>query len=80
MKIVLSDHATSQRIERKIPKKFILETVKNPQTRLKNFRNRELLQRRFSDKILEAVMVVDAMYIKLRRGSYDHLKLLPQLF
>lgn len=59
MKIIFSDHAKSQRIERKISKKFVLETVKNPQTRLKSFRNRTLLQKRFSDKILEVVTVIE---------------------
>lgn len=55
MKIVFSDHAKKQRIERKIPLKDILKTVKNPQRKMKSFRNRRLLQRKFGDKILEVV-------------------------
>ena len=56
-KILLSDHAKKQRIERKIPLKDILQTVKNPETKLKSFKNRRLLQREFDDKILEVVTV-----------------------
>lgn len=55
MKIIFSDHAKKQRIERKIPLKDVLETIKKPQNKLKSFRNRQLLQRKFGDKILEVV-------------------------
>ena len=57
MKIVFSDHANSQRAERKIPKKYILETIKNPGDSLKSFKNRRLLQRQFSGRILEVVTI-----------------------
>ena len=60
VKIIFSDHAKKQRIERKIPKKYILETVKNPQNKLESFRNRQLLQRKFSGKILEVVTFKEA--------------------
>lgn len=59
MKIIFSDHANKQRVERKIPKKYILETVKNPQNKLKSYRNRQLLQRSFNGKILEVVIVIE---------------------
>lgn len=55
MKIVFSDHAKKQRIERKIPIKNVLETIKNPQNKFNSFRNRQLFQRKFGDKILEVV-------------------------
>lgn len=57
VKIVFSDHSNTQRIERKIPKKYIFDTVKNPWKKIKSFRNRELLQRQFGGKILEVVIV-----------------------
>lgn len=57
MKIILSDHAKSQRIERKIPKKYILQTIKNPTKKVKSFKDRELLQKSFGGKILEVVIV-----------------------
>lgn len=59
MKIIFSDHAKKQKTERKIPKKYFLETIKSPQNRLKSFRDRELLQRSFSGKILEVVILVE---------------------
>ncbi|OGE29631.1 hypothetical protein A2867_02085 [Candidatus Daviesbacteria bacterium RIFCSPHIGHO2_01_FULL_40_11] len=57
MKIIFSDHAKNQKFEREIAKKLILETIRSPQNRFKSFRNRELLQRQFGDKILEVVTV-----------------------
>ena len=59
MKIVFSDHAKKQRVERKIPKKYILETIQNPQNKLKSFKSRELRQREFSGKILEVVIITE---------------------
>lgn len=57
MKIKLSDHAKRQRIERQIPLNQILQTIKNPQNKDVSFKNRQLLQRKFSGKILEVVTV-----------------------
>ena len=59
VKIIFSDHAKSQRIERKIPKEYILDPIKNPQKKIRSFRNRELLQRQFGAKILEVVTVIE---------------------
>lgn len=59
MKIVFSDHAKKQRIERKIPKKHILETIKNPKNKLESYRNRQLSQKQFGARILEVVTVAD---------------------
>lgn len=56
MIIVFSDHAKKQMIERKIPKKSILEAIKNPENKLSSYRNRELRQKQFNDKILEVVI------------------------
>lgn len=57
MKIIFSDHAKKQYKERKIARKYILETVKNPQKKIKSFKNRQLFQRKFGNKILEAVII-----------------------
>lgn len=59
MKIIFSDHAKKQLIERKIPKKIVLETVKNPQKKIKSYKNRELRQRQVSGKILEVVTITE---------------------
>lgn len=57
MKINFSDHANSQRIVRKIPKQYVLNTIKSPQKKLKSFKDRQLLQRQYSGKILEVVVI-----------------------
>ena len=59
MKIVFSDHAKKQGIERKIPRKYIVETVKNPQNKLESYRNRQLSQKQFGGKILEVVTMIE---------------------
>lgn len=59
MKIVFSDHAKKQRIARKIPKSYVLQTVKNPQQKLPSFRNSQLSQKQFGGKILEVVTTTD---------------------
>lgn len=65
MKIIFSDHAKKQLVERKIPKKFVLETVKNPQKKIKSFKNRELRQRKFGAKILEVVIIQEEISITI---------------
>lgn len=57
MKIIFSDHANTQRLERKIPRKYVLETIKNPDNNLKSFKNRRLSQRQFGGRILEVVTI-----------------------
>ena len=57
MRIKLSDHAKSQRVERKIPLEQILKTIKKPKNKGESFKNRRLLQRSFGGKILEVVIV-----------------------
>lgn len=59
MEIIFSDHSKTQNLIRKIPRKLILEVIKNPQKRKKSFKNRQLLQRKFSDKILEVVTITE---------------------
>lgn len=63
VKIIFSDHANNQLIERKIPKKYILETIKNPENNLKSFKNRRLLQRQFSGRILEVVTIKEEDFL-----------------
>ena len=57
MGIIFSDHAKSQRLERKIPKQHVLTTIKSPQKKVESFKSRQLLQRRFGDRILEVVTI-----------------------
>lgn len=56
MKIIFSDHANQQNLRRKIPKKYILETIKNPENNIRSFRARRLRQRTYGGKILEVVI------------------------
>lgn len=57
MRIIFSDHANTQRSERKILKKYILQTIKNPENSIKSFKDRRLLQKQFGGKILEVVTI-----------------------
>ena len=59
MKIIFSDHAKKQLVERKISRKIVLETVKNPKKKIKSYKNRELRQKMFSGKILEVVIITE---------------------
>lgn len=59
VRIVFSDHANSQRIERKIPKQYILSTLKFPQKKLASFKHRQLLQKELGGRILEVVAIIE---------------------
>lgn len=59
MKIIFSDHAKQRNTDRKIPVKYILETVKNPEAVIKSLRNRTLRQKQFDGKILEVVTKIE---------------------
>lgn len=55
--IVFSDHAKEQNKRRKIPEKWIIETVNSPEEILESFRGRKLRRKHFGDKILEVVTI-----------------------
>lgn len=55
-KIIFSEHALEQLKTRKILKKNVRTTIKNPENKIKSFRSRELRQKVFDDKILEVVI------------------------
>ena len=59
VKIVFSDHSQKQNLIRKIPRKCILEAIKNPQKRIESFKNRQLLQKTYDGKILEVVTIAE---------------------
>lgn len=59
MKVIFSGHGKKQRVERKIPRKYILETANNPERIGHSFRDRKLHQREFGDKILEVVTILE---------------------
>ncbi len=56
MKIIFSEHALEQLKTRKVLKRQVRETIKNPTDKIKSFRGRELRQKSFGDKILEVVI------------------------
>lgn len=70
MSIEFSDHALKQIKARKIPKKRVLLTVKQPENKLKSSRNRRLRKRRFGSKILEAVTVTEGSKITVITTYY----------
>ncbi len=55
-KIIFSQHALDQLKKRKITKKSVKNTIKNPDNKIKSFRGRDLRQKVFSGKILEVVV------------------------
>lgn len=63
--IVFSDHAKEQNKKRKIPEKWIIETVTSPEEVLESFRGWKLHRKRFSDKILEVVTITEGARITI---------------
>lgn len=70
MSIKFSDHAMEQIKSRKIPKKKIIDTIKNPQKKVKSFQNRILRQSQFGSKILEAVTITEDSKITVITAYY----------
>jgi len=70
MSIEFSDHALEQVKSRKIPRKRIIDTIKNPQKKIKSFKNRILRQKQFGSKILEAVTVTEGSKITVITAYY----------
>ncbi|MDO8486724.1 MAG: DUF4258 domain-containing protein [Candidatus Curtissbacteria bacterium] len=63
MSIKFSDHATRQLKARKISKRDVIQTVKNPEVKSKSFKNRTLRRRRFGSKMLEVVTITEGSTI-----------------
>lgn len=55
-KLIFSEHALEQLKSRKILKKNVQTTIKNPENKIKSFRGRQLRQKLFNGKILEVVI------------------------
>jgi hypothetical protein len=70
--IVFSSHSIQRNKIRKIPKKRIVETIKNPQEIINSYRGRTIYRRLYRAKILEVVIkpehdkivVVTQYYVK----------------
>lgn len=65
-----SKHARERNIKRKIPNKFILETVKKPDSILASFKGRRLRRKRFGEKILEVVTITNGNIITIITQYY----------
>lgn len=63
MVIEFSEHAREQNLRRKIPEKWIIRTVREPEEIKQSFRGRKLRRRRFKDKILEVVTTTEGSKI-----------------
>lgn len=59
MKILLSQHAKDQNKFRKIPLKYVKQTVNSPEEVLDSYRGRKLLRVKFNNKVLEVVTITD---------------------
>lgn len=57
--IIFSEHAVLQRIKRKISENRILETIKKPDESESSFRNRRLSRKKYGDKMLEVVSILE---------------------
>ncbi len=68
--IEFSDHAKKRNLKRKIPKKWILKTAKEPEEIINSFKGRELRRKKFDDKILEVVTVSEGNTIKIITQYY----------
>lgn len=68
--IEFSDHAKERNRKRKIPIKWILKTVKNPEEILDSFKGRKLNRRKFGNKILEIVTVKEGNKVKVITQYY----------
>ena len=56
-KIIFSTHAIEQNKRRKIPKRYIIQTITLPDNMQASFRGRQLHQKQYDDKILEVVII-----------------------
>lgn len=65
MMIVFSDHAGEQLKRRKIPKKWVEETVRSPEEIFESLRGRKLRRKQFGGKILEVVTVTEGPRITI---------------
>ncbi|KKR86027.1 MAG: hypothetical protein UU34_C0023G0007 [Candidatus Curtissbacteria bacterium GW2011_GWA1_41_11] len=70
MNIEFSDHAKKQIKERKIQKSHVASVVEKPTRKVKSFRNRMLLQKRFGSKILEVVTVGEKSQVTVITAYY----------
>lgn len=61
--IEFSEHARERNLKRKIPKKWIIEAVRNPDEIKESFRGRKLRRKRFEDRVLEIVTVTEGSKI-----------------
>lgn len=75
--IEFSEHAKETNKKRKIPVKWILQTVRNPEETFRSYRSRKLRRRAFGGKILEVVTktegpkitIVTAYFLKEKNES-----------
>lgn len=70
MPIVFSDHAKFQLKKRRISRKLILETVRNPQEVVQGYKKRRLRRKLLGGKILQVVTVTEGSKITVISGYY----------
>lgn len=68
--IEFSKHAKEGNIKRKIPIKWILKVVKDPEEVLDSFKGRVLRRRKFGDRILEVVTITEGNSIRIITQYY----------
>ncbi len=68
--IEFSNHAKERNLKRKIPKSWIVKTVKQPEKILESLKGRKLRRRKFGSKILEVVTVTEGNKITIITQYY----------
>lgn len=70
MSTVLSEHAEEQIKERRVFRKHVFETVRNPDSKEESFKNRRLRRKSFGDKMLEVVTITEGPRITVVTAYY----------
>lgn len=70
MPIVFSDHAVFQLKKRRISKKRIIDTIRNPEGIKQSYKNRRLRRKSYGDKILQVVTITEGPRITIVSGYY----------
>lgn len=70
MPIKFSEHAKVQLKKRRISKKRIFETVRNPQEIIPSYKNRRLRRKLFGGKILQVVTIAEGSKITVVSSYY----------
>jgi hypothetical protein len=70
MSVEFSTHAVAQLKRRGIAKNSVVSIIREPENKVKSFKNRSLRQKRFGGKMLEVVTVTEGSKITVVTAYY----------